>query len=48
MSDTRRRVLVAVRDQARLLQTAERQEGDPEAWTPQQWWEAFVYLVRSA
>jgi hypothetical protein len=46
MSETLRSVLQAVKEQARLLK--ERRPSDPAAWTQQQWWEAFVYLVRSA
>jgi hypothetical protein len=45
--DARRDILIAVRDQARLLRDG-RKESDPAAWTQQQWWESFVYLVRSS
>jgi hypothetical protein len=37
-------ILAAVREQARLLRSGGG-TGDPVAWTQQQWWEAFVYLV---
>lgn len=45
-SDERRSVLLAVRDQAKVLRGQPPTQGNSEAWTPQQWWQSFDYLVR--
>jgi hypothetical protein len=45
-SEERRSVLLAVRDQGRLQKGhAFIKSGAPEAWTPEQWFAAFEYLV---
>ncbi|KAI8473865.1 MAG: hypothetical protein J3K34DRAFT_518589, partial [Monoraphidium minutum] len=46
MGDTRRTILAAIREQARLLRDG-RKDSDPVAWTQPQWWESFVYLFVS-
>jgi hypothetical protein len=47
-AETRRTILLSVKEQARLLQEA---LGDPSSstgarWSPQQWWQSFTFLVR--
>jgi hypothetical protein len=51
-ADTRRQILVSVKEQARLLQELplegplEQGAAVRHAWSQQQWHEAFVFLVR--
>jgi hypothetical protein len=49
MADTRRQILITIREQLQLLKDL----GGPldkassqHRWTPQQWWESFTFLVR--
>jgi hypothetical protein len=48
MADTRRQILLTIKDQARLLRepVGPLDPSRQHRWSPQQWWESFTFLVR--
>lgn len=49
MADTRRQILLTIKEQAQLLKepVSALDPSRQHRWSPQQWWESFTFLVRN-
>lgn len=47
MADTRRQILLTIKEQTQLLKEEPVDDPRQHRWSPQQWWQAYTYLVRA-